>query len=217
MNKKTTQETNWAGGFGDRYTYRSPTNITWVDDLYKEIYGIGIDELYNDFFEGLDRSIKVLEVGSNVGTQLIYFQEKGFKKLYGIEINPKTVEMAKSLVRGINFIQGSALDIPFKDGYFDLVFTAGVLIHISPENIEKALKEIYRCSQKYIFGLEYYNERYIEIPYRGERNMLWKANFPKLYLNFFKNLKIVKEKKLKYLTNGNVDVIYLLEKRYGKN
>jgi len=52
----------------------------------------------------------------------------------------------------VNLIQGSVFDIPFKDKYFDMVFTAGVLIHVSPSDIKKVLKEIYRCSTKYIWG-----------------------------------------------------------------
>jgi len=42
--------------------------------------------------------------------------------------------------------------------------------------------------------------------------MLWKADFPKLYLNFFKDLKLLKERKIKYLDNDNVDVMFLFKK-----
>jgi len=110
-------------------------------------------------------------------------------------------------------IQGSVLDIPFKDNYFDLVFTSGLLIHISPSDIKKAIRQIYRCTKKYIWGFEYYADNYTEIVYRGKKNMLWKANFPRLYLNFFKDLKLLKGKKLKYLNNKNVDMMFLLKKK----
>lgn len=41
--------------------------------------------------------------------------------------------------------------------------------------------------------------------------MLWKTNFPKLYLDNFKSLKLVKERKLKYRDNDNIDVMFLLK------
>jgi len=81
----------------------------------------------------------------------------------------------------------SADDIPFKDGYFDMVFTSGVLIHISPGNINRVLDEIYRCSREYIWGFEYYADDYTEVNYRGHESLLWKTNFPKLYLDRFPN------------------------------
>jgi len=37
--------------------------------------------------------------------------------------------------------------------------------------------------KKYIWGFEYYADEYTEIPYHRKRNMLWKTNFPKLYLD----------------------------------
>jgi len=59
----------------------------------------------------------------------------GFTNLYGIELQWYAVEKAKEYTKGINIIQGSGFDIPFKDGYFDLVITNGVLIHIAPKKI----------------------------------------------------------------------------------
>ena len=43
-------------------------------------------------------------------------------------------------------------------------------------------------------------------------NKLWKNNFLKLFLERHPDLKIVKQKKLKYLENDNEDIMFLLEK-----
>ncbi|GAE87794.1 hypothetical protein [Acetivibrio straminisolvens] len=94
-----------------------------------------------------------------------------------------------------------------------MVFTSGVLIHISPDNINRVLDEIYRCTKEYIWGLEYYADEYTEINYRGNDNLLWKTNFSKLYLDRFPELELVKEEKFKYLNNDNVDVMFLLRKK----
>lgn len=213
MDDVTPQEKKWEGEFGNKYTQRNPTSAEEADNAYKQgKYGVALTELNGEFLGKLSRSVRILEVGTNTGTQLMVLQKMGFKNLYGIEINRRAVDIAKSITKNINIIRGSALDIPFKDNYFDLVFTAGVLIHISPLDIKKAMKEIHRCAKKYILGTEYYADKYTEVLYRKNKNMLWKTNFPKLYLKFFKNLKLIKEKKLKYLDGGNTDIIFLLKK-----
>ena len=97
----------------------------------KERYGYTRTEINSEFIGDFDRDMKILEVGSNVGNQLLCLQEMGFKSLYGIELQNYAVELSKSRTKRINIIEGSAFDIPFKDSYFDLVFTSGVLIHIS--------------------------------------------------------------------------------------
>lgn len=212
MSQLTEQIKIWASEFGKEYTDRNNKKLEEVDELYKKNYGISRTELNELFLGNMDRSIKILEVGCNVGIQLLFLQRMGFKNLYGIELQSYAVELAKSRTKNINIIQGTAFDIPFRDNFFDLVFTSGVLIHIHPSDIVSAIKEIYRCTNEYIWGFEYYSNEYVEVKYRGKENLLWKANFSRLYLNTFNDLELVKEMKLKYLDNENVDVMFLLKK-----
>jgi pseudaminic acid biosynthesis-associated methylase len=212
--KETTEQVHmWMGDFGKEYTDCNALTVERMDELYKKNYGVSGTELFEEFMNGLERSIKILEVGSNIGNKLLVLQRMGFKNLYGIEINSYAIERAKANTKGINIVQASAFDIPFKDGYFDLVFTSGVLIHIAPADIKRALKEIYRCSREYIWGFEYYADSYTEVRYRGNDNLLWKTDFAGLYLNSFEDLDLVKEKKLKYIENENVDTMFLIRKR----
>lgn len=208
----TVQEENWGGEHGQEYTKRNPQGIEGMDALYQQNFGIARGELNLDFLDILPRSIKILEVGSNVGVQLMFLQKMGFTRLFGVEINREAINLAKSLTKDIDIIQGSAMDIPFKDCYFDLVFTSGVLIHIAPQNVRKIMEEIHRCSKKYIWGFEYYASEYTEILYRGKTNMLWKADFCKMYQDYFPGLTLIKEKKVKYLDSDNQDSMFLLEK-----
>jgi pseudaminic acid biosynthesis-associated methylase len=136
----------------------------------------------------------------------------GFVNLYGIELQSYAVELSKARTKRINIIEGSAFDIPYKDGYFDLVFTSGVLIHINPSDIVWALREILRCTREYIWGFEYYADEHTEITYRGHKELLWKADYAKLYLQQFEDLKIAKEERLKYLDSDNIDTMFLLKK-----
>jgi len=213
MQKISKQITKWKDKFGKEYTNRNALTLDELERMYENNYGLGRTELNNIFIGKFDHSIKILEVGSNIGNQLLLLQKMGFKNLYGIEINDYAIELSKQRTNNINIIQGSAFDIPFKNEYFDLVFTSGVLIHIAPYDINLVLNEIYRCTKEYIWGFEYYEEKYTEIIYRGKKDLLWKANFAQLYLNLFENLKLIKEKKIKYLNNDNIDVMFLLKKK----
>lgn len=138
----TRQIRQWRGSFGKEYTETNTFTLAELDRLYKSIYGITAMELNDIFIGRLNRNIRILEVGSNTGNQLLLLQRMGFKNLYGIDVNSYAVELSKHRTKDINIIYGSVFDIPFKDNYFDLVFTAGLLIHVSPKDIEKAIKEI---------------------------------------------------------------------------
>lgn len=207
--KKTEQMKKWESNFGEEYIKR---NIKDIDSLYAYNFGKTRTKLNNEFIGEFDKHIKILEVGSNIGLQLNLLQKSGFKNLYGIEINEEAIEISKEMTKNIYIIKGSAFDVPFRDNYFDLVFTSGVLIHIAPEDIKDAINEVYRVSKRYIWGFEYFSEKYTEVEYRGEKNLLWKANFAQIYLDTFKDLRLIKENRIKYLQNANIDQMFLLEK-----
>lgn len=209
--KNTIQEKFWSSKFGKGYVERNTFDTGGLDGLYITNFGVSRSKLNKEFIGNL-KIDNALEVGCNIGNQLALLQKQGFKNLCGIEIFLEAVERAKIHTKGINIIQGSAFDLPFKDNYFDLVFTAGVLIHINPKDAKKAMKEIYRVSKKYIWAYEYYNPNYKMIPYRGEKNKLWKADFCQIYMDLFPNLKVVKREKLKYLNSENADEMFLLKK-----
>jgi len=112
MIKRTKQEGTWAGDFGQSYTDRNPQSPAEMDELYRGFYGISRTELNSEFLGDLDRGISILEVGTNVGTQLRALQQMGFTNLTGLELQEYALERARALSEGITFIQGSAFDLP---------------------------------------------------------------------------------------------------------
>ena len=212
--KPTQQEEVWKTNFGAEYNHRNDLDNKELDDAYLSDIGISRTAMNEKFIGSLDRNIKILEVGCNIGIQLTNLQEMGFKNLYGIELQSHAIDLAKQRTKGINIIQGTAYDIPFKDGYFDMVFTNRVLIHLNPEEIHKAIKEIVRCSADYIYGSEYFADELTEIKnYHNHNNIAWKRNFAKLYTDLLPDLKLIKEEKYKYTFNDDVDSTFLYRKK----
>jgi pseudaminic acid biosynthesis-associated methylase len=215
---KNEQEKFWSSDFGKEYTDRNTRPNDELNSIYEKWFGVSRVKMNEDFLEKLPKDAKILEVGCNTGMQLACLKSMGFTNLYGIELQAYAVEKAKEYTRGINVIQGSAFDLPFKDNFFDLVFTSGVLIHIDPINLPKVFSEMYRCSNKYIWGFEYYSDSVTPINYRGNQGFLWKADYQKLFQNQFKDMESVKAEKYSYITEaekGNVDEMYLLRKKNG--
>ena len=142
---------------------------------------------------GLDIT-KVLEVGTNRAHNLLTISEiYPNSKLIGIEPNDYAIQQARGLSRRYSVLKGTVFDLPFRDQYFDLVFTCGVLIHIHLNDLLDALKEIYRVSRRYILCVEYYAGRETVISYRGYDNLLWKRDFKTHYMKLFPDPKLIRE------------------------
>lgn len=74
------QIARWAGVFGHEYTDRNMSNRFEMDAIYKKNFGITRQQMNEEFLSDLDKDIAVLEVGCNVGNQLILLADMGFKK-----------------------------------------------------------------------------------------------------------------------------------------
>lgn len=208
------QEEQWSGSFGKEYTDRNAQSFEEMEETNRRRYGHSRTELYAEMLREVDRSARILEVGANIGNQLLAMQHIGFTDLCGIELQSYAIDRAKERTQGIKFIQASAMAIPFNDNWFDLVFTSGVLIHIEPQNLPRVMREMHRCSKQYLFGLEYFAETTTEVSYRGRTDLLWKANFAQLFLKQFGDLELIDERRLPYSDEPKlVDTLYLLRKK----
>ncbi len=209
----TLQIERWRSEFGREYTDRNSLDTAQLDELYRGNYGVTRRELNARFLADLPRDAHILEVGCNRGSQLLLLREMGFRNVYGIEIQHYALKQAQALLPHICLVEATAFEIPFASGYFDLVFTSGVLIHIAPDALLKALREVHRCSRLYIWGMEYYAQSLTEVNYRGQQGLLWKADYLQRYLDAFKDLEAVRREYLRYLNNENEDCMFLLRKR----
>jgi len=211
-NAKTVQAQVWAGEFGRAYTDRNTLDVEDLNALWSANYGITRREINQVFLQDIRKNASFLEVGCNVGNQLLQLQELGYGNLSAVEIQSYAVEIAKSRVSKVAIRQGSALALPYGNDSFDVVFTSGVLIHVAPEDLPRAMEEIHRCAKTYIWGAEYYAPDVTQVNYRGHEKLLWKMDYARRYLECFKDLELVRERHLTYLENPNIDSVFLLRK-----
>ncbi|MBI4533202.1 MAG: methyltransferase domain-containing protein [Candidatus Melainabacteria bacterium] len=215
----TQQLAAWSAEFGQQYTERNSLSPEDLDKVLAQRFdGVTKSDLFRDILlSRITADARILEVGSNIGIQLSLLRRlAGSLELYGVEPMSYAREIGKSRSPEIHFLPGSAFDIVFKDAYFDVVMTNGVLIHIHPSDLPRALTEIHRSTRRYIFLHEYYSESPEELTYRGNHGLMWKMNFMDAYLKQFADLQVVEVRHLRYANPEGgpdlVDQVCLLER-----
>ena len=96
-----------------------------------------------EFTKPYIKNKKVLDIGCWSG-QFEKLAVKEAKEIVGIDPDEGAIKFAKRTIKGATFLQGSAVDLPFKDKSFDVVTFMDVIEHV-PKNSElKCIEEIYR-------------------------------------------------------------------------
>ncbi len=186
MNSPGKQIEAWRGEFGDAYVDRNTADSERVGNSIR-----AFKEIFSHIESQTPRSI--LEVGANIGANLRALKEISEATLYAVEPNAKAREiLTRDAVVPVNHaVDAVATDLPLEDGAVDMVFTAGVLIHIPEDRIEDAYREMHRVSVRYLLSIEYFSPTPVQIPYRGETELLFKRDFGGLWLDLFPELKPV--------------------------
>ncbi len=93
---------------------------------WKEIDTIVMEKLKKHFTLPLS-DLRLLEVGCGSGAVIRKFEEYGFhkKNLYGLDLSTERLQRARSSLKEVNFLCGTAGLLPFSDDSFDVcsVFT----------------------------------------------------------------------------------------------
>ena len=181
MKKKNEQEDFWAGEFGDEYIKRNSLEKLLPSKK----------NFFSEIFKNLKEVSTCLELGANTGSNLLAIKEiRSEIKLKGLEINRSALNQLQSLAVCDETFNFSLLDFDRKN-VAELVFTMGVLIHISPKDLDKAYNTLYSCSNKYILLCEYYNPVPIQLEYRGHNNKLFKRDFAGDMLDKYSDLRLI--------------------------
>lgn len=178
---------DWQGQFGESYLGRNqPTDETSAEAA--TVFGRILDDVR-------DEISSVLEVGANLGINL-----RGLRRVLRPEAALTALEPFAQAVAELrkqkdalglsDVLEASAYEIPVADGSFDLTFTNGVLIHVPPDRLATAMREIVRASRRFVLCSEYFSHTPVEIPYHGQSGMLWKRDFGQMYLDTCPDLRV---------------------------
>lgn len=176
----------WRGEFGNAYVDRNTGDSERLRRLTK---------CFAEILKTVESRApgSILEVGSNIGNNLVALNNLSDASLFAVEPNQKARETLESrgVVAADNIHDGVATSLPFDDGSVDLVFTSGVLIHVPPADLETAYREMHRVSRKYVLSIEYFSPLPEAINYRGETDLLFKRDFGGYWLDLFDDLEPV--------------------------
>jgi len=184
-NPSTPQAAFWQGEFGDSYVDR---NVTSPEQLQAR-RGMWAAILAHTL-PAPPKSI--LEIGANIGINLRSLRALTSARFLAVEPNDKARQrlVEDGVIKVEDVRSGVATKIDFPDGAADLAFTSGVLIHIHPDQLERSISEIYRCSARWIVAIEYFSDKPEMIPYRGHDDRLFKRDFGGFWLDTFPDLRV---------------------------
>lgn len=172
-------ESLWSGEFGDAYVDRNLGAYASREPFWRQM------------IEKVSPS-RVLEVGCNVGGNLRWIAPSlAAGATAGIDVNLKALSALRTEFPEVNAILGSARELPFKDGWFDLVFTMGVLIHQPEDSVLDVMSEMARCSSRYVLCGEYFAAETTEVAYRGVAGALFKRDYGKAFVEVDPSLTLI--------------------------
>lgn len=175
----TRLEALWSGEFGDEYVTRNA-------DAYDQRA-----PFWRSILEG-HPCRRVLEVGANVGGNLQWVAEHvEATQVYGVDVNRSALQRLQQRVPGVNALWSPARELPFRDRWFDLVFTMGVLIHQPDATLPLVMAEMVRCSRRWVLCGEYFGETTEEVPYRGHDGALFRRDYGRRFAELFPDLQQV--------------------------
>lgn len=166
----------WSGEFGDAYIDRNRDAGKARQPFWDSILGRWPVR-------------RVLEVGCNTGANLRWLGS--VPEVFGVDVNVAALAEVRRTLPQVNAVHAPGRELPFRDAWFDLTFTMGVLIHQPPEALPLVMAEIVRCSRKYVLCGEYFAEEPTKVPYRGQEDALFKQDFGATYLSLFPELALV--------------------------
>jgi pseudaminic acid biosynthesis-associated methylase len=169
----------WAGDFGDSYSERNAAA------------GIGRDAFWEMLLSKYPVR-RVLEIGCNTGANLQWIAPRLVPgEAYGIDVNHEALARLRERVPQVNAVASAARELPFRDRWFDLSFTTGVLIHQPESALPLVMGEIVRVSRRFVLCGEYYASETVEVPYRGMQGALFKRDYGRLYRDLFPELRLI--------------------------
>lgn len=104
--------------------------------------------LYDHWYPAIESLIKrysknsiVLDMGCGSGNYSFEIK-KYAKQVIGIDSSKRMINYAKNKYQGIDFIYANALNIPFENNYFDVVFSSGLFEYVDKDKLTSEMSRV---------------------------------------------------------------------------
>lgn len=156
----------WRGKFGDDYTDRNYVNWQARIPFWERVFWV-------------TGARSAFEVGCNAGWNLsaLAAAAKLPIRVAGSDVNERALEQATAA--GLEVY--NCLDFRGVSGRSDLVFTAGLLIHIETEHVREVMQAIIDKSFRWVVAVEYESDVEEAVTYRGHADKCWRRPYGKMY------------------------------------
>jgi pseudaminic acid biosynthesis-associated methylase len=171
----------WSGEFGDAYTERNadvagPREPFWSDIVHRT------------------QPERILEIGANVGANLVWLTRLAPEaRATGLDVNAGAVAEMRRRLPQVGGLVGTARELPFATGAFDLVATVAVLIHQPHDTLRDAMAETVRCTRRWLLCAELYDPATAEVQWRDQSGALFKRDYGRIYHEEFPELRLEHE------------------------
>lgn len=102
-------------------------------------------------------------------------------ELYGADVNQAAVNEARAQGFEVQHIGQHGIAGLYQSGSMDLVVTAGCLIHIPPQDLERTMRQLVDLSARWVIAVEYDADVEEPVEYRGHTGALWRRPYGALY------------------------------------
>jgi len=94
------------------------------------------EEIFKKYAKG-----KILDIGCGIGKHLSSI--KNFEEKYGVDPSELAIKKSRESFPDCKFIVGSSYNLPFKENFFDLVYSIDVIEHLKfPEKMLAEVKRV---------------------------------------------------------------------------
>lgn len=144
----------WLGYQGAKWAERNPVDVEATDESFRKRYGLTKTWATRDALREVPRECSCLEVGCSAGGFMAVLRTLGFGNVTGSDIS---VEPLLGQPKPRVLVHADANRLPFCDGAFDMVATAGTLMHLGPpKRMIETLQGFARITRRWLFLAELY-------------------------------------------------------------
>jgi trans-aconitate methyltransferase len=107
------------------------------------------------FLAGLEFA-SVLDVGCGYGRLGVLLRERRPEVIYaGVDVSPDQLASAQRHLPGAELFEASFADFQVGDRRWDLVLSVQFLMHVTPEQVESAVRKLIRLSSRHVVVAEW--------------------------------------------------------------